>query len=98
MAVEVTAETVRATAELARLALREDEVAPLVAQLQSILGQIAELDRYDTAGLPPAAHALNLAMPLRADVPERGIDRDVALSQAARSELGAFVVPRFVAE
>lgn len=98
MAVEVTAETVRATAELAGLALREDEVAPLVAQLRDILGHIAELDRYDTAGLPPADRALELAMPLRADVPERGIDRDVALSQAARSELGAFVVPQFVAE
>jgi aspartyl-tRNA(Asn)/glutamyl-tRNA(Gln) amidotransferase subunit C len=98
MAVDVSPERVLTTAELARLALRDDEVAPLAAQLQSILAHIAALDAYDTVGVPPTAHVLDLAMPLRDDVPARGVDRATVLSQAASSEQGAFVVPRFVAE
>jgi aspartyl-tRNA(Asn)/glutamyl-tRNA(Gln) amidotransferase subunit C len=98
MAVEVTPDRIRHTAELARLSLREDEIAPFAAQLQDILKYIAELQHYDTVGVPPTTHVIDLALPLRADVPAAGIARDVALAQAPRSELGAFVVPQFVAE
>jgi len=98
MAVDVSPERVRSTAELARLALRDDEVAPLAAQLRAVLAHVAELDAWDTEAVPPTAQVLDLAMTLRDDLPARGIDRATALSQAARTELGAFVVPRFVAE
>ena len=98
MAVDVSPERVRSTAELARLALRDDEVAPLAAQLRNILTHVAELDAFDTESVPPTAQVLDLAMTLRDDVPARGIDRATALSQAARTEQCAFVVPRFVAE
>ena len=98
MAVEVTPDRIRHTAELARLSLREDEIAPFAAKLQDILGYIAELHRYDTAGVPPTAHVIDLALPLRADIPAAGIAREVVLAQAPRSELGAFVVPQFVTE
>lgn len=98
MAVDVSPERVRSTAELARLALRDDELAPLAAQLRGILAHVAELDAWDTSGVPPTAHVLDLAMTLRDDVPSPGLDREAALSQAARTEQGAFAVPRFVAE
>lgn len=98
MAVDVSPERVRSTAELARLALRDDELAPLAAQLRGILAHVAELDAWDTKAIPPTAHVLDLAMTLRDDVPARGIDRATALSQAARTEQYAFAVPRFVAE
>ncbi len=98
MAVDVSPERVRSTAELARLALRDDEVAPLAAQLRSVLDHVAELDAWDTSDIPPTAHGLELDMTLRDDVPARGVDREAALSQAARTQQHAFVVPRFVAE
>jgi len=98
MAVDVSPERVRSTAELARLALRDDEVAPLAAQLRGILAHVAELDAWDTRGVSPTAHVLDLSMTLRDDVPARGLDRETALSQAASTEQCAFVVPRFVAE
>lgn len=98
MAVDVSPERVRSTAELARLALRDDEVAPLAAQLRAILAHVAELDAWDTGAVPPTAQVLDLATTLRDDLPARGIDRATALSQAARAEQGAFAVPRFVAE
>ncbi len=98
MAIDVTPDRVRATADLARLDLRDDEVAPFAAQLQKILGHIADLDRLDTASVEPTSHVLPLACPLEADVPAPGVARDEALSQAPRTEHGAFVVPQFVEE
>ncbi len=93
MAIHVTPERVRATADLARLDLREDEVAPFAAQLQKILDHMTELDALPGLSMldddAPGA-------PLRDDVPRPGVDRDVALAQAPRHEGGAFSVPRFV--
>lgn len=98
MPIDVSIERVRATADLARLDLRDDEVAPFAAQLQKILGHIAELDALDTAAVDASARAAALACPMMPDEPQRGVDRDEALAQAPRSELGAFVVPQFVEE
>ena len=98
MAIDVTPQRVRATADLARLDLKDSEVAPLAAQIQKILGYIAELDALDTTDVHPTSHVLDLAMPLRADVPRPGVNREEALAQAPRAEAGAFVVPQFVEE
>lgn len=98
MALDVTPARVRATADLARLDLRDDEVEPLAAQLQRILAHIAELEQLDTASVAPTAHVVALACPLQPDVPAEGVRRDEALAQAPRSEQGAFVVPQFVEE
>lgn len=97
MPVDVSIERVRATADLARLDLRDDEVAPFAAQLQKILDHIAELDALDTASVDGAPRA-GESCPLGADVPRRGVDHDEALALAPRSEHGAFVVPQFVEE
>ena len=98
MAIDVTHERVRATADLARLDLRDDEVPPLAAQLQKILQHIAALDTLDTREVEPTRHVTDLTCALRADVPTPGVDRAEALAQAPRTELGAFVVPQFVEE
>ncbi len=96
MAIDVTPQRIRATADLARLDLREDELAPLAAQLQRILGYIAELDTLDTSNTLPTSHVLDLACPLREDTLRMGVSRDEVLAQAPRSEASGFVVPQFV--
>ena len=98
MAIDVTLERVRATADLARLDLRDDEVAPLAAQLQKILHHIAALDDLDTDGVRGTSQVGVAASPLRDDVVVPGVDGAEALAQAPRRELGAFVVPQFVEE
>jgi aspartyl-tRNA(Asn)/glutamyl-tRNA(Gln) amidotransferase subunit C len=95
MAIDVTPERVRATADLARLDLGDDEVAPLAAQLQKILDHVASLEALDLTGVASAVSAA--ACPLRDDVPAPWPHRDEALAQAPRVEDGAFVVPQFVA-
>lgn len=98
MAIDVTPARVRATADLARLDLREDEVAPLAAQLQKILGHIAALEALDTSQVEPTRHVTPLVLALRPDVPAPGLDRAAVLAQAPRADQGAFAVPQFVEE
>jgi aspartyl-tRNA(Asn)/glutamyl-tRNA(Gln) amidotransferase subunit C len=98
MAIDVTPARVRATADLCRLDLRDDEVAPLAAQLQKILDAIAELDALDVSAVAPMSHAQSPSCALHDDVVSPGLARDEVMAQAPRTELGAFVVPRFVDE
>ncbi|MFO0603890.1 MAG: Asp-tRNA(Asn)/Glu-tRNA(Gln) amidotransferase subunit GatC [Polyangiales bacterium] len=97
MALDVTPERVRATADLARLDLRDDEVAPLAAQLQRIVDHVASLAALDLADVPPTSHVVALACPLRDDEPAPSLPREEALAAAPRAEGGGFVVPQFVA-
>lgn len=97
MAIDVTPERVRATADLARLDLRDDELAPLAAQLQRIVDHVADLAALDLADVPPTGHVTALACPLHDDVPAASLPRDEALAAAPRVSDGAFVVPQFVA-
>ncbi len=80
-------------AKLARLALTEDEIERLGAQLDSILeavGKVAELDLDD---VPPTSHPLDLVNVLADDVPRPSLDRDAALANAPEADNGAFKVP-----
>ena len=85
---------VRHVASLARLALDENEVRTMQAQLDSILDSMATLAKLDTEGVPPTQHALEMVCPLREDVPRPSLRREEALRAAARSEAGAFAVPK----
>src|SRR5262245_54497053 len=65
---KITLADVRRVAELARLALDDDEAARMQTQMDAILGYMAELDALDVADVPPTFHAVPIAAPLRADV------------------------------
>jgi len=80
-------------AKLARLALTEDELERLGAQLDAILeavGKVAELDLDD---VPPTSHPLDLVNVLADDDPRPSLERDAALANAPEAENGAFKVP-----
>jgi aspartyl-tRNA(Asn)/glutamyl-tRNA(Gln) amidotransferase subunit C len=84
-------------ARLARLSLREEEVAGYVETLGNILGMVSQLDRADTRGIEPMAHPLaGLTQRLRADeVTET--DRHVLYQQnAPRVESGLYIVPKVI--
>lgn len=85
---------VRHVAGLARLALEQDEVETMRAELDSILDSMASLDRLDVSGVQPTYHAVEMICPLREDVPRPSLHREEVLRAAARSEAGAFAVPK----
>lgn len=67
---KITKKDVEHVARLARLALSEDEKERYTAQLESILGYIENLNKFDTSKVAPTTHVLPLFNIWREDVAE----------------------------
>jgi aspartyl-tRNA(Asn)/glutamyl-tRNA(Gln) amidotransferase subunit C len=89
----ITESDVRHVAMLARLALTDEQVTTLAAELSSVLGHIDELQRLDLEGVQPTAHPLAMTNAMRADVVVPGLPRAEALRNAPETDGTAFVVP-----
>lgn len=88
---------VRKAARLARLALPEERVAPMVRELGAIMAWIEQLQEVDVEGVEPMTSAVGgLTLPLRDDVVTDGGDPARVLKNAPKSEDGFFVVPKVV--
>lgn len=89
--------TVRKVARLARLALPEERVAPMAAELNGIMAWIEQLNEVDVEGVEPMTSAVEGAsLPMRADVVTSGGEPEQVLKNAPKSEDGFFVVPKVV--
>jgi aspartyl-tRNA(Asn)/glutamyl-tRNA(Gln) amidotransferase subunit C len=89
----ITRAEVLHVAELARLALSEDEIERFGEQLNAILeavGKVAELDLDD---VPPTSHPLELVNVWADDEPRPSLPVDEALASAPEREGGYFRVP-----
>jgi len=84
-------------AELARLALTDDEVTLFTKQLGSILEYVDQINALDTAGVMPTSHVMNRPLD-RADEPRPVLSRRDVLAAApeAAIEAGLFKVPRVI--
>ena len=89
-------EDVERVAALARIELGEEELSRMARELESVLGYVAALSRVDTRDVPPTAHVVPLATPLRDDVPETPLDPSQALLNAPESDGSSFVVPKVI--
>ena len=87
---------IRHVAELAELELTDDEEERLAAEIGRIVAYFAELDAIDTKDVPPTAHVVAEASPLRPDDPHPGLAHEEALAGAPRAAHGGFSVPTFV--
>lgn len=87
---------IRHVAELAELELTDAEEERLAAEIGRIVAYVHELDAIDTQDVPPTAHVMAEASPLREDEPHPGLDHDDALAGAPRAAHGGFEVPTFV--
>lgn len=87
---------VRYVAQLARLALTDDEAARFQAQLGQILGYVAALQEVDVEGVEPTAHPGGLQNVLRPDVERDSLAPAEALANAPRAASGLFMVPKVI--
>jgi len=81
-------------ARLARLALPEADVEKMRAQLDSILGYVAQLDALDVTAVEPTFHAVPMSSPLRADQVRPSLARAEVLAAAPATDAGGFAVPK----
>ncbi len=96
--VEVNQALVRHVARLARLDLRDEEVASFVRELSRILHHVEAVSAVDVAGVDPAsAEGIPFAA-LRADAPAPGLSREEAIANAPAQDGVFFLVPKVLAE
>ena len=85
-------------ANLARLALSEEEVDRFTAQLRTVLAHAADVAALDLSHLAPMAHPLPVENVLRPDEPQPCLDRAEVLAAAPAVEDHRFRVPRIGSE
>lgn len=98
----VSLEQVLRVAELAQLELTNEEQQAMLHDLNSILGQVAQLNELDTASVPAMAQVNDLLREgavestLRADTQRPSLDRAVVMDQAPDTDGTYFKVPKVI--
>jgi aspartyl-tRNA(Asn)/glutamyl-tRNA(Gln) amidotransferase subunit C len=85
-------------ARLARLALADDELDHLAAQLDVIISAVARVQEVAAEGIPPTTHALPLSNVFRPDETVPCLTAVAALAGAPAVEEQRFRVPRILTE
>ena len=89
----LTREEVEHIANLARLALTEEEKERFREQLSAVLEYAARLRELDTDAIPPTATVLPLRNVMRPDEPRPPAPREDILTNAPAAEENCFKVP-----
>ncbi len=92
----VDAAAVRRIAQLARIAVADEEVEHLKAELNAMLAFVEQLAEVDVAGVEPMTSVTPTELKKRADVVTDGGIRDDILKNAPATENGFFLVPKVV--
>jgi aspartyl-tRNA(Asn)/glutamyl-tRNA(Gln) amidotransferase subunit C len=96
---KLTEQEVRHVADLANLALSDDEVARMAHDLDGILTHIDKLNELDTSGVEPMAQVLfdaDETATLREDRERPPIGAEAALANAPMAGAGYFKVPKVI--
>jgi aspartyl-tRNA(Asn)/glutamyl-tRNA(Gln) amidotransferase subunit C len=92
----VDAETIRRVARLARIAVREDEIAHLQGEVNAVLAFVEQLNEVNVEGVEPMTSVTPMEMKKRADVVTDGNIVDDILANAPATENHFFLVPKVV--
>ena len=92
----VDAETVRRIAQLARIAVAEEEVGQLEGELNAILAFVEQLSDVNIEGVEPMTSVIPMQMRKRPDVVTDGDIADEVVRNAPATEGHFFVVPKVI--
>ena len=95
---DISADTVRHLANLARIELTDDEVVHLTSELGVIVDNIAKVAEVATADVPATSHPIPLSNVTRADVVDDVLTQEQALSGAPEAADGRFKVSAILGE
>jgi len=90
---EISREQLLHVAHLARLELREDELARLGGQLNDILAAVSKVSELDLSEVPPTSHPLDVVNFWDEDVPRPCLTVEDALANAPERDGNYFKVP-----
>ncbi len=92
----VDKDTVRRAAHLARIAVDEDQLAPMAEKLSGILDWIEQLNEVDIEGVEPMTSVTPMRLKRRDDVVTDGDRQGDVLANAPDAREGFFAVPKVV--
>lgn len=92
----VTPELVKKLAYLARLEIKDDELAAMTRDMEQLVALADRLAALDLSQTPPMDHVLPVMNVLRDDAEPVAFPREEALSCAPKTVDGCFAVPRVV--
>jgi aspartyl-tRNA(Asn)/glutamyl-tRNA(Gln) amidotransferase subunit C len=90
---EIDREQLLHVAHLARLELREEEVARLEQQLNDILAAVSKVSELDLSDVPATSHPLDVVNVWGDDEPRPCLTADEALANAPERDGDFFKVP-----
>ena len=92
----VNAATTRRIAHLARIAVKDSEVAHLQGEINAMLAFVEQLQEVNVEGVEPMTSVTPMAMKKRADIVTDGEIADKVLLNAPATEDHFFLVPKVV--
>lgn len=95
---EISAEQVAHLANLARIALTEDEIQHLTAELGQIMQAVEQVSEVATADVVPTSHPIPLTNVFRDDVVADTLTQEQALANAPESDGSRFIVSAILGE
>ena len=95
---EITPEIVTHLANLARIALTEEEIARLTGELGTIVHSVAKVSEVATPDVVATSHPIPLGTVTRADVPGETLTADQALAGAPERDGDRFKVSAILGE
>ncbi|MDQ0159732.1 Asp-tRNA(Asn)/Glu-tRNA(Gln) amidotransferase subunit GatC [Alkalibacillus salilacus] len=90
---KISKDQVKHVADLARLAISEEEAEKYSEQLSAIIDFSEQLNELDTTNVEPTTHVLDMKNVMRADEPKDWISKEDALKNAPDQKDGQFRVP-----
>jgi aspartyl-tRNA(Asn)/glutamyl-tRNA(Gln) amidotransferase subunit C len=92
----VDAATTRRIAHLARIAVKDEEVAHLQGEINAVLAFVEQLAEVDVEGVEPMTSVTPMRMKMRQDVVNDGGIADAIVANAPATEDDFFLVPKVV--
>jgi aspartyl-tRNA(Asn)/glutamyl-tRNA(Gln) amidotransferase subunit C len=92
----VDKDTVRRIAKLARIALDEERVAPMVDELNGIFTWVQQLNEVNVEGVPQMTSVVEQRLKMREDKVTDGGHANELMANAPQGEDHFFVVPKVV--
>ncbi|MCQ6277034.1 Asp-tRNA(Asn)/Glu-tRNA(Gln) amidotransferase subunit GatC [Bacillus sp. V3B] len=92
----ITIDEVKHVANLARLAITEEEAKMFTNQLDAIIGFAEQLNELDTDNVEPTSHVLDIKNVMREDIAQAGLPIEEVLKNAPEHENGQIRVPSII--
>jgi aspartyl-tRNA(Asn)/glutamyl-tRNA(Gln) amidotransferase subunit C len=92
----IGSDEIKKIAHLARLEIRDEQVADYEKNISNILDLVAQMDAVDTDGDEPMSHPLHMTQRLREDAVTETNKREALQAHSPAVEEGHFLVPKVI--